>query len=628
LKLLILERRFWPLFWTQFLGALNDNFFKNALVMLITYRSISLMGLSAELLVAMAGGIFILPYFLFSGTAGQIADRYEKSAVIKATKVTELIVMLIASLGFYTDNYLMLMVVLFLMGTQSAFFGPLKYGIIPHIVKPLELVPANAYIGGGTFLAILVGTLTGGAFANLDSPGIPISIGLVLLAIIGILTSLPFKKVHNANLEVKIDYTFFRPSWQTLKLVYKKRNVFRTILGVSWFWFLGAGILSLLPILCKDVLGADAVIGTLLLGTFTVGMGVGSVMTNFLSRGKVELGMVAPAGLFMSFAMFDMYLTTSSWQHLVNGEVLLNYLTFFDQIGSVHLFIDLFFVSAFGGMYIIPQMTYVQEASNSSELSRIISGNNIINALFMVAASVLIMTMHTMNITVPMQFAILACVNFVFSFIVYYINSETTLRFWFWILSNLFYNVKVIGQSNIPEKGPLIICANHVTFIDWWFIFAVSPRPVRFVIDNKYYSMPTGKFWFSQAGLIPIATKKESAEVLAKAFDNISESIQSGDCLGLFPEGWITRDGEMRKFQPGIIKIIQRDPVNIVPISLVGLWGSIFSYEGSKVIFKIPKSLRRKVNIVIGKPITPEEYHAEKVRNEIIHNLENNAPKE
>jgi 1-acyl-sn-glycerol-3-phosphate acyltransferase len=622
LKALILERRFWPLFWTQFLGALNDNFFKNALVMLITYKSITLMGLNAGLLVAMAGGIFILPFFLFSATAGQIADRYEKSTIIKITKITELIIMLVASFGFYTENYMMLMVVLFLMGTQSAFFGPLKYGIIPHIVKSEELVPANAYIGGGTFLAILVGTLIGGTFANLDSPSLPIGIGLILLSAIGILTSLPFKKVNNANREVEINYTLFKPSWDILKLVYKKKDVFRTIMGVSWFWFLGAGILSLLPILCKDILGGDAVVGTVLLGTFTVGMGVGSVMTNLLSRGKVELGMVAPAGLFMSVAMFDMSLTGAGWSYIPNGDTLLGLSDFFALEGSFRIFVDLFFVSSFGGMYIIPQMTYVQEASESSELSRIISGNNIINAFFMVTASILIMAMHSMKISVPVQFGILAGVNAAFSFIVYYINSETTVRFWFWIFSNVFYNMEVIGKENIPEKGPLIICSNHVTYIDWWFIYAVSPRPVRFIIDNKFYSMPIYKFWFAQASLIPIATRKESEELLKKAFDNISASIQSGDCLGLFPEGWVTRDGEMKRFQPGIMKIIQRDPVSIVPISLVGLWGSIFSFERGKLLFKLPQGFRRKVKVIIGKPIKPGEYNSEKVRTQILNNLE------
>lgn len=622
MKALILERKFWPLFWTQFLGALNDNFFKNALVILITYKSVSLMGLNPGLLVALAGGIFILPFFLFSATAGQIADRYEKTVVIRITKITELLVMIVAAFGFYFDNYLLLMIVLFLMGTQSAFFGPLKYGIIPHIVEQDELVPANAYVGGGTFLAILIGTLIGGTFASFENPALPIAIGLVALAGIGILTSLPFKKVHNANPDIKIDYTLVKPSWEILKLVAKKKDVFRTILGVSWFWFLGAGILSLLPILCKEVLGGGERVGTLFLATFTIGMGVGSIFTSKLSRGKVELGMVAPAGLFLSIFMFDMFLTSHDWSYPVSGQPLLSVAEFFELDGSVRIFVDLFWVSVFGGMYIIPQMTYIQEASDQNEVSRIISGNNIINALFMVTASVLIMGMHSAKITVPVQFSILAAVNCVISFFIYYINSEKTLRFWFWVLSNTFYKVEVVGKENIPEDGPLIICSNHVSYIDWWFIYAVSPRPVRFVIDNKFYSMPTGKFWFSQAGLIPIATRKESEEVLKQAYDNISDNIQSGACLGLFPEGWITRDGEMKKFQPGIIKIINRDPVPIVPISLNGLWGSVFSYEGGKVLFKFPKTLRRTVTVTIGEPIDPSNYDAEKVRLDILKNLE------
>ncbi len=621
MKPLIVETKFWPLFWTQFLGALNDNFLKNSLIILITYKNVSILGLDPHLLVAMAGGIFIFPFFIFSATAGQIADRFEKTVIIKITKVTELLIMVLAATGLLTNNYILLMFVLFLMGAQSAFFGPLKYGIIPHIVEKNQLISANAYIGGGTFLAILLGTLIGGTLANFDGSATLLSAGLIGLAILGVITSLSFKKIHNSNPAIKIDLTLFRPSFEVLKLVYKDKNIFKTIMGVSWFWFLGAGILSLLPVFCKDVLGGGGEVGTFFLGTFTIGMGVGSLLTNKLSKGRVELGMVAPAGLFLSLFMFDMFYASSRWGHDVSGNSLLNLADFFSQAGSFRILMDLFFVSVCGGMFIIPQMTYIQEASDTKELSRIISGNNIINAFFMVTASVLIMGMHTLKITVPAQFAILAGVNLIVSFVIYYLNSEVTLRFWFWLLSHTFYDLEIEGKENISKEGPLIICSNHVSYIDWWFIMAASPRPVRFVIDNQFYSLPTGKFWLSQAGLIPIATRKESQEVLDKALQNISKNIQSGSCLGLFPEGWISRDGKVRKFQPGVMKIVNKDPVTIVPISILGMWGSIFSYEGGKVLFKIPKSLRRKVKVIIGKPISPENYDSEKMRETIKNQL-------
>ncbi|MCO4792772.1 MAG: MFS transporter [Bacteriovoracaceae bacterium] len=615
---LLSDKRFWPLFWTQFLGALNDNFFKNALVILITYKSVTLFGLGSGLLVAAAGGIFIFPFFIFSATAGQLADRFEKSKVIFITKVTELCVMILASIGFYLDNYALLMIVLFMMGAQSAFFGPLKYGIIPHLIKKEELVQGNAFVGGGTFLAILIGTILGGLVVTLPNYFAFLSIGLILLALVGIISSTALNKVGNSNPDVKIDFTLFRPSWQILKMTAKDKLVFNTIIGISWFWFLGAGILSLLPVMSKDVLFGGEKVGTMFLATFTIGMGIGSMMSDKFSKKKVEIGMVAPAALLLSFFMVDMYWVGSHWKGIGSPDNLLGVKEFFTQDNSIRIFFDLMMISVFGGMYIIPQMTFVQEGSDPKELSRIISGNNIINALFMVSAAIMIMILHTLKVTVPMQFGILGGMNLLMSFYIYYVHSEKTVRFVMQIFSHTFYKLEVKGHDNIPKDGPIILATNHVTYIDWIFIMAASPRPVRFIIDNAFYSLPTGKFWFSQAGLIPIATRKESAEVLEKAFSNISQNIKEGHCLGIFPEGWITRDGKIKKFQPGLIKIIKKDPVSIVPVTLEGLWGSIFSFEGGKIIFKFPKTLRRTVVVHIGQPITPEEYCPDKMRNHML----------
>jgi 1-acyl-sn-glycerol-3-phosphate acyltransferase len=618
LSTLLSDRRFWPLFWTQFLGALNDNFFKNALVILITYKSITLYGLGSGLLVAAAGGIFIFPFFIFSATAGQIADRYEKSKVIFVTKVTELLVMLLASVGFFTENYLLLMIVLFLMGAQSAFFGPLKYGIIPHLLNKDELVQGNAFVGGGTFLAILIGTILGGLVVTMDNYFPFLAGGLCGLAALGILSSTSLRKVGNANPEVKIDYTLFKPSWEILKMTAANKMVFKTIIGISWFWFLGAGILSLLPVMSKNVLFGGEKVGTMFLATFTIGMGVGSMLSDKFSKKTVEIGMVAPAALLLSLFMMDMFWVGDHWAGAGNAENLLGVKEFFQQNNSIRIFFDLFMISVFGGMYIIPQMTFVQEGSDPKELSRIISGNNIINALFMVSAAVMIMLLHSFKVTVPTQFGILAAINLAMSFWLYYIHSERTVRFVMQIISHTFYKVEIHGYENIPKDGAVILATNHVSYIDWVFIMAASPRPVRFIIDNAFYSLPMGKFWFSQARLIPIATRKESAEVLEKAFKNISDNIREGHCLGIFPEGWITRDGEMRKFQPGLIKILSNDPVSVVPVTLKGLWGSIFSYEGGKVIFKFPKTLRRTVVVHVGQPIKPHEYCPETMRNHML----------
>ncbi len=611
LKYVTSDRRFWPLFWTQFLGALNDNFFKNAMVILIAYQGVKLWGLESAMLVPAAGGIFILPFFLFSATAGQMADKYEKATMIKVTKVTEFIIMCVASLGFYLGNFQMLFFVLFCMGTQSAFFGPLKYGIIPALVKDDELVVANAFVSTGTFIAILVGTIMGGQFVSFENYVLPVSLGLTVFSGLGILTSQFINKVGVVYPEIKVDYTFFRPTWEILKITARDKKIFKTVLGISWFWFMGAAILSILPTYCKDVLGGDKSVGTLFLALFTIGMGVGSFIVAKISHKKVEIGVVPTAGVIMGIFLIDLYFMPKLYS---KPTELIGLSEFIVKPWAWRAVLDLFIISIFGGMYTVPQMTYVQEISDPGVLARTIAGNNIWNALFMVSASVVVMLLVPKGI--PTVCLILGITHILVSYIVYWFYSEHAARFWMKIIANTFYKVKVKGEENVP-KGPFILASNHISFVDWVILMGTLKDPIRFVIDYNYYYMPMGPFWFSQAKLVPIATKKEDPEVLKKAFDKISEHLAEGATLGIFPEGWISRDGKMRKFQPGIMKILKDNPVPVVLVSLDGLWGSIFSYHGGKVVLKWPKLFsRREVTVTIHKPIMPEHYtskEAEKI---------------
>tara|TARA_R110000868_G_scaffold132381_15_gene343381 strand:- start:2828 stop:4726 length:1899 start_codon:yes stop_codon:yes gene_type:complete len=618
LALIFKDRRFWPLFWTQFLGALNDNFFKNALVILITYRAIDLWGMNSSTLVAFAGGIFILPFFLFSATAGQLADKYEKADVIRITKLTELAVMVVAAIGFWQDNFTLLMIVLFLMGTQSAFFGPLKYGIIPSLVHEDELVPANAAVSMGTFLSILIGTIAGGAVANLQNYVTPTAIGILGFAALGILTSLPIKHTGQRVKDLKVDWTFFRPTLQVLGITRKKKEVFRSVLGISWFWFFGAAILSVLPSYCKDVVYGDGKVGTMFLAMFTIGMGLGSFITERLSGKRVEVGMVPVACLGMSLFMFDLFWVGHTWE--IQPVTLFSVSEFLSMPQGVRALFDLFMISVCGGCYIVPQYTYVQEGSDREELSRTIAGNNIWNSLFMVVAAVSVMLMGPLGI--PMILLCLASVNTVVSFLSYAAYSEFTLRFWQMILTRIFYKVEIEGSENFPLSGPLVVASNHVSFLDWAFIAGVSPRPVRWVIDHAYYYKPGLPFWFKQGKLIPIATRKENPELLQKAFDGVANSVNDGKVIGLFPEGYISRDGQLRRFQPGVSKIVREHKVNVIPVTISGLWGSVFSYEGGKVLFKMPRSLRRKVKIVIGKPMPAGEFQISELEQWITNNVE------
>ncbi|MAF76931.1 MAG: hypothetical protein CME60_02130 [Halobacteriovoraceae bacterium] len=608
MELIFKDKRFWPLFWTQFAGALNDNFFKNALAILITYQSVQVLGLSPLLLVPLCGGIFVFPFFLFSATAGQMADKYQKAKLIKWIKFIEILIMGLASIGFALNNYFLLLFVLFLMGTQSSFFGPLKYSIIPSLVKREKLVLGNAYVSGGTFVAILIGTILGGSFVDFSHYVLALSLGLLGFAIVGFIFSLSIIDVPIPGSDkVKVDYSFFRPTWSILRLTMRDPVVFRTVLGVSWYWFLGSAILSILPAIVKNLLMGGTEVATLFLAIFTIGMGLGSYFTERISRTKVEIGLVPISALGMSIALLFIFFGLKDLIFIEQSDAYLTISGFYANPLNFFVSFLLLMVAVCGGGYIVPQMSFMQVVAKPSELSQTIAGNNIWNALLMVSAAGLVMASNKL-IGIAGTILILAIANLVIAFILYGIYSEETLRLWMRFLSKVFYKVTIKGAEKFPKDGPVVLISNHVSFVDWVLLMGAIDRPIHFVIDYNYYYTPTGPFWFKQAGLVPIATRKESEEVLKKAFDKIYEDLDRGSVMGLFPEGWITRNGEMRKFQPGISKILRNRPVPVVMVAIDGLWGSIFSFKGGKVLLKWPNLKRRKVTLTFSDPVKPDQF--------------------
>jgi 1-acyl-sn-glycerol-3-phosphate acyltransferase len=600
------DRRFWPLFWTQFLGAANDNFFKNAMVILITYNSVELFGLGSASLVAAAGGIFILPYVLFSAIAGQLSDHYDKADVMKMTKITELIVMIMAAIGFFTANYTLLFVVLFLMGAQSAFFSPVKFGSLPEILKPSELTLGNAYIGGGTFVAILLGTIVGGVSASLENAIGVTSAGIVLVSVIGIWTSRNQQSLNDSHGDVKIDYTFFKPTYEILSTTWKEKNVMKAITGITWFWFFGAAILSILPALVKELFLGTEIVGTIFLATFTIGMGVGAYLCNRLSNKRVEVGMVPLATVMMSFGLLLMALVAGIYK-APQSELMAPAL-FFQQAEAVIALIGLFMITTFGGMFIIPQQAFMQKSARADYLARTIAANSIWNAIGMVLAAVLLMLLHAAHVSLPKILAIMAILNFSYAVVAYYFYREEMWRFVMQLACWIGYNIDVDGAENIPETGPVILASNHVSFVDWLFIMSVSPRPIRWVIDHFYYNRPGLKQFLDQGKLIPIATRRENSSLLENAFVRMQEALDDDRCLGIFPEGTLTRKGSMGRFQPGIKKIVDQTGAQVVPIVINGAWGSFFSHDGLGPLKGFSLFQKRKISLTILPPIEAENF--------------------
>ena len=305
---LLHKKRFLPLFLTQFLGAFNDNLFKSALVILITFQLAEQNGLNAQILITIVAGLFILPFFLFSATAGQIADKYEKSSLIRIVKLVEIVLMCLTAIAFYYLNLWILIILLFFMGAQSAFFGPLKYSILPQHIAEDELVAGNGLVSAGTYIAILSGTLFGGLFILNSFGRTLISAGVVSVAVLGYFASLFIPKAEALDSEIKIDWNIPRATWQIISYVRVIKPVFRSILGISWFWFLGAIFLAQFPTFAKDVLGGNEEVSTFFLMIFSIGVGFGSTLCNKILKGEISARLVVPSCLGLSASIFSLYI--------------------------------------------------------------------------------------------------------------------------------------------------------------------------------------------------------------------------------------------------------------------------------------------------------------------------------
>lgn len=408
--LLLGQRRFLPLFVTQLLGAFNDNVFKNALVILITFELAARSGSDPRLMVTAAAGIFILPFFLFSATAGQLADRYDKARVIRVVKLIEIILMLGAAVGLQLQSANFLLFILFLMGAQSAFFGPLKYAILPDHLARDELISGNGLIQAATFLAILIGTLVGGLFILASGGAMIISIIVVSLAITGWLASRAIPATGSAAPGLKVNWNFLAETWSMVAYCARRREIFRPTLAVSWFWLVGATFLAQLPTFGKQSLGGDEGVVTLLLLVFSVGIGTGSLLCNRLLRGEIHLTYVPFGAMGISLFALELYFASAGGMTMQTADVV-GVARFLSDWAGCRIVLDMFLIAVSGGIYIVPLNAVIQARSEDAHRARNIAAVNILNALFMVVSAVASAFLLALNVTVPELFLILALVN-------------------------------------------------------------------------------------------------------------------------------------------------------------------------------------------------------------------------
>ncbi len=601
---LLLQRRFAPFFWTQFLGAFNDNVFKTALLTVLTFDTLSWTTLNVGQLNQIIPGLFILPFLLFSASAGQIADKVDKGKLAGLVKLLEVVIMGVAAFGWYAHQLWLLVIAVAGMGLHSTLFGPVKYAYLPQHLKRDELVGGNGIVEMGTFVGILLGEVVGAVLVVQKPWGIhAIVFGTIAIALLGCIASWRMPASPAPAPDLEINWNPLTETVRNLTFSFQNRTVFLSLLANSWFWFYGAIVLAQFPQYAKNYLHGDYSIFTLLLVVFSVGVGTGSLLCEKFSGHKIEIGLVPFGAIGLSLFGIDLYFASLSYLNTSSVGLL----QFLQQTGSTRILFDIAFIGLFGGLYIVPLFALIQTRCDPSHISRTIAGLNVLNSFFMVTAALSAMIMLEYGFNIPQIFLATACLNALVALCIFLLVPEFLLRFLAWVLVHTIHRVRGINTHYIPETGAAVLVCNHVSYLDALVIAACSPRPIRFVMDYRIFRVPVFSWIFKKSRAIPISTRKEDPWVVEYAYVDIARALREGEVVCIFPEGRLTHDGELNEFRGGIRKILVHSSVPVIPMALRGFWGSIYSNRKSnpfKRVFR--RELFSRLELVVGTPVTPD----------------------
>ncbi len=617
---LLKQRRFAPFFWVQFLGAGNDNVFKFAFTVMVTYQ-LQVAWLPAAMAGLVIGALFILPFVLFSATSGQLADKYPKERLIRFTKDLEIAIMALAGWGFLMQNIPVLLLCIFLMGLQSTLFGPVKFAYLPQHLTEREITGGNGMVEMGTFVAILLGNVAGGLLIAMPLVGAQyVAAACLAIAIVGRLAAQAVPVSPAIDPGLTINWNPFTETWRNLKLAHGNTVVFRSLLGISWMWFFGAVFLSNFPAFAHDVLRGDERVASLLLVVFSIGIGAGALLCEVLSRRHVEIGLVPLGALGMTVFSVDLYFAATA---LPRHEVTLTLGQFMAEPLHWRVLADLALLSMSAGIYSVPMYALMQLRSQPSHRARVVAANNILNALYMVASSLIAGALLSAGFSISELFLFIGLANAVVAGWIFLLVPEYLLRFVAWLAARLVYRFKVTGEHHLPTSGAAVLVCNHVSFVDAVLLMSASPRPIRFLMDHRIFRIPVLGWLFRLAKAIPIAPQQENPAVYEAAWREAVQVLKEGDLVGIFPEGGITRDGELQAFKGGIMKLLQqaRDSglpdVPVVPMALTHLWGSFFSRielvggQPTAMVKPFRRGLFSRVGLNVGEPddgraVTPD----------------------
>ena len=621
---LLKQRRFAPFFWTQFSGAANDNVFKFAFTVMVTYQ-LSVSWLSPAMAGLVIGALFILPFLLFSATAGQLTDKYDKTMIIRFVKNLEIGIMLLAAYGFYAGQIPVLLLCTFLMGSHSTLFGPVKFSYLPQVLSERELTGGNGMVEMGTFVAILLGNIAGGLLVAIPQVGHrDVAIACVVLALAGRVIAGYIPSARATDPDLKINWNPITETWRNLKLARNNQVVFRSLLGISWMWFFGAVFLSQFPSLAKEVLHGNEQVASALLVVFSIGIGTGSLLCEVLSRRHVEIGLVPMGAIGMSVFSIDLYFASRG----LPASEIMSLGAFLAQPAHWRVMADLALLSLFAGLYSVPMYALIQLRSQPTHRARIIAANNILNALFMIASSVMAGFLLKKNFSIPQIFLFTGLANAVVAFYIFILVPEYLLRFVAWVLSHFVYRFKVTGDENIPTTGAAILACNHVSFVDAVLLMTASPRPIYFLMDHRIFQVPVLGWLFRLARAIPSVPRAENPAAYEAAFDAAAKVLKDGSLLAIFPEGGITKDGTLQEFKGDIMKILERthrqgvngeQGVPVIPMALTNLWGSHFSRveKGGVMVRPFRRGAFSRVGLNVGAAMAARDVQPQVLRERV-----------
>jgi 1-acyl-sn-glycerol-3-phosphate acyltransferase len=610
------QRRFAPFFWVQFLGAGNDNLFKFAFTVMVTYQ-LQVSWLPPAMAGLVIGALFIAPFLLFSATSGQLADKFDKAVLIRWVKWMEIAIMALAGWGFVHQHVPVLLACVALMGLHSTLFGPVKFAYLPQHLSERELTGGNGMVEMGTFVSILLGNVAGGLLIALPETGARwTALACIVLAVLGraLAQAVPVSPATDPGL--RINWNPVSETWRNLRLAYGNVVVFRSLLGISWMWFVGAVFLSQFPSFARDVLHGNEQVASLLLVVFSVGIGTGALLCEVLSRRHVEIGLV-PLGAFgMTVFSVDLYFASRG---LPPGTATQALGAFLAQPAHWRVMADLALLALSAGIYSVPMYALIQLRSQPTHRARIIAANNILNALFMIASSLIVGALLSAGFTIPQVCLLVGLANAVVAGYIFLLVPEYFLRFVAWLLTRLVYRFRVSGDEHIPVSGAAVLVCNHVSFVDAVLLMAASPRPIRFIMDHRIFDIPVLGWMFRLAKAIPVAPQREDPQTYARAFEQAAQVLAEGDLLCIFPEGGITRDGQLGEFKGGIMKILERRPVPVVPLALQNLWGSYFSRveQGNAMVRPFRRGMFSRVGLLAGPAVPPAEVTPQGLRERV-----------